>query len=192
VPHLRNALRRVQHPAFSLVYEPSEEDEQPKRRKTRGIELGENAGSDASETSSTAFLPVMGQVAAGLPLTDETGETHWGEQARESIELPPELLGGNEPASVFVLDVDGDSMVDDGILEGDRVVVSRVKKATTGNLVVARFFNETSDNFELTVKRYIRRHGNPWLMPANAAYEPINASDAEIVGTVIALLRYPL
>ena len=174
-----------------LLREPAGPGEPQKRRKSRGIELVNRPSIDPNEPSGV-FVRLMGHVAAGLPITDETGATHWGDVASELIELPRELLGGNDPAGIFVLEVEGDSMIGDGVLEGDRVVVCQPKPVNDGDLVVARSLDEVTGEFELTVKRYARVDGHLWLLPANAAYEPIDGDRAEVLGRVIALLRYPL
>jgi repressor LexA len=165
--------------------------EPSKRRKARGMALVDPEPAVLG-ASSTVYLPVMGQVAAGFPAVDESGEAHWEELAREWIELPQELLGGNDPFRVVVIDVEGDSMIDDGVLDGDRLLVLLQQEATEGDLVVARFLNEVTRKFELTVKRYRLRRGHPWLLPANSDYQPIDGEKAGLVGRVIALMRYPL
>ncbi len=88
--------------------------------------------------------------------------------------------------------VDGDSMIEDGVFPGDTVLVLHHAEGADGDLVVARFTNDVTGTREATVKRYQRQNGHPWLLPANSAYAPIDAERAEIVGRVIALLRFPL
>jgi repressor LexA len=172
-----------------LLHEPGDPS---KRRKARGIQLVDPEPAVSGVRSTAVYLPVMGRVAAGDPAVDESGEAAWEELARELIELPRELLGGNDPFRVVVIDVEGDSMIGDGVLDGDRLLVLRQQEATEGDLVVARFFNEATRGFELTVKRYRLRRGHPWLLPANPNYQPIDGEKADLVGRVIGLLRYPL
>ena len=83
----------------------------------------------------------------------------------------------------FALRVRGDSMIGAGILSGDKVVVRPQQTASDGQIVVARIGDEA------TVKRLLRRNGQVWLMPENDAYEPIDGSEAEIVGLVKAVVR---
>jgi repressor LexA len=171
-----------------LLHEPGKPS---KRRKARGIQLVDPVPV-APGAGTTVYLPVMGRVAAGDPAVDESGDAHWEELPRELIELPREFLGGNDPSHVVVIDAEGDSMIDDGVLDGDRLLVRRQQEATEGDLVVARFLNEVTRAFELTVKRYRLRLGHPWLLPANSNYQPIDGEKADLVGRVIGLMRYPL
>ena len=83
----------------------------------------------------------------------------------------------------FALRVRGDSMVGAGILSGDKVVVRPQQTANDGQIVVARIGDEA------TVKRLYRRNGQVWLMPENVAYEPIDGSEAELIGLVKAVVR---
>ena len=83
----------------------------------------------------------------------------------------------------FALRVRGDSMKDAGILSGDLVVVRPQQSADDGQIVVARIGDEA------TVKRLRRRNGQVWLMPENDAYEPIDGSEAQLIGLVKAVVR---
>ncbi len=83
----------------------------------------------------------------------------------------------------FALRVRGDSMINAGILDGDKVVVRPQSTADDGQIVVARIGDEA------TVKRLLRRDGQVWLMPENEAYSPINGSEAELIGLVKAVVR---
>ena len=86
-------------------------------------------------------------------------------------------------SSCFALRVRGDSMINAGILSGDKVVVRPQQTADDGQIVVARIGDEA------TVKRLRRRGGHIWLMPENDAYEPIDGTEAEIIGLVKAVFR---
>ena len=86
-------------------------------------------------------------------------------------------------AGCFALRVRGDSMVNAGILDGDKVVVRPQPTADDGQIVVARIGDEA------TVKRLSRKNGQVWLLPENPAYEPIDGSEAELVGLVKAVFR---
>ena len=83
----------------------------------------------------------------------------------------------------FALRVRGDSMINAGILSGDKVVVRPQQTADDGQIVVARIGDEA------TVKRLRRRNGQVWLMPENDAYEPIDGRYASILGKVSAVVR---
>jgi repressor LexA len=83
----------------------------------------------------------------------------------------------------FALRVRGDSMINAGILSGDRVVVRPQQTAEDGQIVVAMIGDEA------TVKRLRRKNGEIWLMPENDNYSPIDGSEAQIIGIVKALAR---
>ena len=85
--------------------------------------------------------------------------------------------------SCFALRVRGDSMINAGILSGDKVVVRPQQTASDGQIVVARIEDEA------TVKRLQRRNGEVWLLPENDAYEPIDGRYASILGKVSAVVR---
>jgi repressor LexA len=138
-------------------------------RQSRALELVDDA-----PRPGVTRVPLLGRVAAGVPI--EPVETH------EDVALPDELLGRGE---TFALRVVGDSMKDDGILDGDVVVVERRDDAPNGATVVALVRGEA------TVKRLRRARGRVHLLPANAAMEPIVAREDEVQirGVVVGLLR---
>jgi len=120
-----------------------------------------------------AFVPLLGDIAAGGPIL--------AEQAVQSVfPLPREIVGEGE---LFLLNVRGDSMVDAAIRDGDWVVVRRQPVAENGEIVAAMIEGEA------TVKTLRRRDGHAWLMPANPAYEPIPGDEATVLGRVVAVLR---
>jgi repressor LexA len=123
---------------------------------------------------ATVQVPLLGRVAAGIPLEPV--------EIPESVALPEELLGRGE---TFALRVQGDSMVGDGILDGDVVVVESRKSVENGATVVALVRGEA------TLKRFFRERGRVRLVPANERLEPIVAAaeDVEVRGEVVALLR---
>lgn len=114
-------------------------------------------------------IPVVGVVTAGVPILaceNQEGTMSWD----------------GEPGC-FALRVRGDSMINAGILSGDKVVVRPQQTAMDGQIVVARIGDEA------TVKRLRRKNGEIWLMPENDAYEPIDGSEAELIGLVKAVVR---
>jgi repressor LexA len=120
-----------------------------------------------------AFVPLLGNIAAGGPIL--------AEQAVESVfPLPREVVG---EGTLFLLNVRGDSMVEAAITDGDWVVVRQQPVAENGEIVAAMIDGEA------TVKTFKRRDGHVWLLPANPAYEPIPADDATVLGRVVAVLR---
>lgn len=123
--------------------------------------------------SRTAMVPLLGRIAAGVPITaDEAVET--------VFPLPQELVGDGE---LFLLKVVGDSMVDAAICDGDYVVVRSQPVAEQGDIVAAMLEGEA------TVKTFRRKDGQAWLIPHNPAFEPIPANDATILGKVVSVLR---
>jgi repressor LexA len=126
-------------------------------------------------SSESVLLPLVGKVAAGYPIEAI-------DQYRE-VEVPGSFLGAGEQ---YVLEVEGDSMVDDGILDGDLVIARKQADATNGQTVIALVDNEA------TIKRYYRRHTHIELHPANPNYEPIiiePKSHFWIDGIMIGLIR---
>ena len=113
-------------------------------------------------------IPVVGVVTAGLPIL--------------AVENQEGTMPWNDPGC-FALRVRGDSMINAGILSGDKVVVRPQQSADDGQIVVARIGDEA------TVKRLRRRHGEVWLMPENDNYSPIDGTEAEIIGIVKAVVR---
>ncbi len=123
-------------------------------------------------------LPLVGAVAAGKPI--EAIET------ADTLEVPASMVGRGEN---FVLRVKGDSMIGDGILDGDFVVVRKLATAENGQTVVALI------GAEATVKRLYRRAGHIELHPANPAMEPIvveNEESFRIEGVVVGVIRHCL
>ena len=114
-------------------------------------------------------IPVIGVVTAGVPIL--AYENQEGTMAWEG-----------DP-KCFALRVRGDSMMNAGILSGDKVVVRPQQSADDGQIVVARIGDEA------TVKRLRRRNGQVWLMPENDAYAPIDGTEAELIGVVKAVVR---
>jgi len=120
-----------------------------------------------------AFVPLLGNIAAGGPIL--------AEQAVESVfPLPREIVG---EGTLFLLNVRGDSMIEAAITDGDWVVVRQQPVAENGAIVAAMIDGEA------TVKTFKRRGGHNWLMPANPAYDPIPGDDATVLGRVVAVLR---
>jgi repressor LexA len=121
----------------------------------------------------TVGVPLVGTIAAGTPiLAEETPE--------ETLQLPRDLVGRG---TVFALKVQGDSMVDAAICDGDTVVVRQQQDAYNGDIVAAMIDDEA------TVKVFRRRGGHVLLEPRNDAYETIDGDKAVILGKVVSVLR---
>jgi repressor LexA len=122
---------------------------------------------------AAAYVPLVGRIAAGGPIL--------AEQAVEDVfPLPRQVVG---EGTLFLLQVQGDSMVDAAICDGDWVVVRQQQVAENGDIVAAMIDGEA------TVKTFKRRDGHVWLLPHNPAYEPIPGDDATVLGRVTAVLR---
>lgn len=121
----------------------------------------------------TVTMPIIGKVAAGVPIT-----------AQENVEgefvLPTSFTRASDG---FLLRVQGDSMVEAAILDGDLIVVRPQKVANNGEIVVAMLDGEA------TVKRFYKEAGRVRLQPENQTMEPIYATDVQIVGRVEAVVR---
>lgn len=120
-------------------------------------------------TQRGGYIPVVGVVTAGLPIL--------------AVENQEGLMAWDGDPDCFALRVRGDSMVGAGILDGDKVVIRPQQTAEDGQIVVARIGDEA------TVKRLSRRNGQIWLLPENDNYEPIDGSEAELIGLVKAVVR---
>ncbi len=116
-------------------------------------------------------VPLLGRVAAGAPLLAT-------ENVEDSVKIDSFLLGGSGK-EVFALRVKGDSMIEDGIFDGDYLFVKKTPSATPGEIVVALIEDEA------TVKRYYPEGDRVRFQPANAAMEPIYVSKAEFRSTMI-------
>jgi repressor LexA len=129
-----------------------------------------------NSTKNVAFLPLVGTIAAGTPIT-----------ATENIEgfvpVPQDIVRNHEGA--FILRVRGDSMIEDHILPRDLVIIRPQDTAQNGDLVAVLLGDEA------TVKRIQFVNGKVRLLPANPAYQPIevNREDSRVIGKVIGLIR---
>lgn len=125
------------------------------------------------ERPEASYVPVLGRIAAGVPITAE-------ESVEDVFPLPRQIVG---EGPLFLLQVVGDSMIDAAICDGDWVVVRQQPTADNGDIVAAMLDNEA------TVKTFKRRDGKVWLMPHNPAFDPIDGDHATILGKVTAVLR---
>ena len=119
------------------------------------------------------MVPLVGRIAAGVPITAE-------QQIEEVFPLPRQLVGNGD---LFMLKVQGESMIDAAICDGDWVVVRQQNDAENGDIVAAMLDGEA------TVKVFRQRDGHTWLLPRNSAFEPILGDFATVVGKVVAVLR---
>lgn len=142
---------------------------EPMHGLRRGLRLTPEAGAVVAE------VPLLGRIAAGLPIEALTGT--------DGVEVPGWLRPRGE---CYVLEVRGDSMRDDGILDRDRVVVEATDRARDGQMVVALV-----DGDGVTLKRIYRRRGRIVLQPANADFAPLELDPERVVvqGVVTGVLR---
>ncbi len=120
-------------------------------------------------------LPILGMIAAGspiLPMTDPNA----------TIKVASSMLSGKKRS--YVLQVRGDSMIEEGILDGDFVVIEEKKEARDGEIVVALL-----DNGLATLKKFFREATRIRLEPANSTMKPIYAQNVTVQGTVVGLVR---
>ena len=142
--------------------------------KFRTIEL--NVPNEYDEKNNNVIeVPLLGKVAAGNPIEAI-------ENPNEFFSLPKELVPKN--TDVFTLEVNGESMINAGILNDDIVIVKRQKEANNGEIVVAM----TDDN-EVTLKRFYKEKDHIRLQPENDALEPIILNNVTILGKAIGLYR---
>jgi repressor LexA len=118
-------------------------------------------------------VPVVGRIAAGGPILAE-------ERIEDVFPLPKQLVGDG---TLFLLEVSGDSMIDAAICNGDYVVIRQQPTCENGEIVAAMIDGEA------TVKTFQKKQGQVWLLPHNDAYEPIDGTNATILGKVTAVLR---
>lgn len=139
--------------------------------KPRAIEICDD--SFQMVRTEMVSLPVIGNVAAGQPILAE-------ENIEEYFPVPAEMVPKGES---FILNVRGDSMVNAGILNGDRVFVNQCSTANNGDIVVALIDDSA------TVKRFYREKGHIRLQPENDYMDPIIVDDCEILGKVFGIYR---
>ncbi len=134
-----------------------------------------SAPADTSEPPA-AVVPVMGRIAAGVPIEAIQDHTH-------DVTVPPEMLGAGEH---YALEVKGDSMIEAGILDGDTVIIRHDETARNGDIVVALV-----DNEEATLKRLRRKGESIALEAANPAYETriFGPGRVRVQGRLVGLLR---
>lgn len=138
--------------------------------------LGRRREETSDDTTQNVAVPVMGRIAAGVPIEAIQNQSH-------IIEVPPDMLSSGEH---FALEVKGDSMIDAGILEGDTVIVRRCDTANNGDIVVALV-----DEEEATLKRLRSRGDSIALEAANPSYETriFGPDRVRVQGRLVGLIR---
>jgi repressor LexA len=175
----RGFLRRLAHRARAL-----EVLKLPEQATTAAPAKGRNLfrpkvvepGRSSSPANEVRELPVLGRIAAGTPIAAIQDE-------KERLQVPESILGAGEH---FVLEVQGDSMIHAGILDGDYVVIRRGDNANSGEIVVALVMGE-----EATLKRLRRKGASIAMEAANPAYETriFGPDQIEVQGKLVGLIR---
>ncbi|CAN2189830.1 LexA SOS-response transcriptional repressors (RecA-mediated autopeptidases) [Candidatus Nanopelagicaceae bacterium] len=143
------------------------------RGRAMEVVLPDHMTGESASTDKTRFIPLVGSIAAGVPITAD-------QQVEETLPLPESLVGKGD---LFMLKVKGESMIDAAICDGDYVVIRQQKDANNGEIVAAMIDGEA------TVKTFSRKGGHIWLLPANDDFAPIDGDNCEILGKVTAVLR---
>jgi len=147
------------------------------------IQGGQSVAEPASATSHSiandsgaVSIPVMGRIAAGVPIDAIQHSTH-------SISVPPDMISGGEH---YALEVKGDSMIEAGIFDGDTVIIRQIQTANPGEIVVALV-----DDQEATLKRFRRKGASIALEAANPAYETriFPPHRVKVQGKLVGLIR---
>ncbi len=138
----------------------------------RGIEVVDQK---ISHALTGIELPILGFIAAGQPIMTYTDPD-------ASLNIPPAMISGKKRS--YVLQVKGNSMIEDGILDGDFVIIEEQLEAFDGDIVVALLENGLA-----TLKRFFREAGRVRLEPANSSMAPIYATDVKIQGKCTGVIR---
>ena len=141
--------------------------------KNRALEVIDDSFDDSINKKDTFDVPVVGKVTAGVPILAV-------ENIEDSFPLPLEL---SSKGTLFILTVQGESMIEAGILNGDKIIVRKQNTANNGDIVVA-MMDESA-----TVKRFFKREDHIELRPENSSMYPIMVKDVEILGRVVGLYR---
>ncbi|MDP2638448.1 MAG: transcriptional repressor LexA [Candidatus Levybacteria bacterium] len=126
-------------------------------------------------SSASIELPLMGYIAAGKPLEPHT-------DPNATFHVSASMISGKRTA--YVLQVKGSSMIDDGIFDGDFVVIEKTDIASNGDIVVALV-----DNNLATLKKFYNENGKVVLKPANADMQPIYPNSLSIQGKAVGVVR---
>jgi repressor LexA len=183
----RGFIRRLPHRARALEVLRLPENMEAPAKKAGGRRAGGFApnvikgdfklpGAKATSDSESVQLPLYGRIAAGTPIEALRDHTN-------VIDIPASMLGSGEH---YALEIDGDSMVDAGIFDGDTVIIRRSDTADNGSIVVALV-----EDTEVTLKRLRRKGASVALEPANTAYETriFGPDQVKVQGCLIGLIR---
>lgn len=144
------------------------------KTKPRALEVLSEDSPTIEDRETVMYVPVIGKVTAGIPITAI-------ENVEEHFPLPAHVVGSD---NVYMLSVSGDSMINAGILDGDRVLVRQQNTADNGEIVVAM-----TDEGEATVKRIYKEASKVRLQPENDELEAMYFDNVSILGKVIGVYR---
>ncbi|MCH8521385.1 transcriptional repressor LexA [Glycocaulis sp.] len=171
----RGFIRRLPHRARALeVLKLPDSAAPPARSTSDNVVQADFSRSDT--VSDSIGVPLLGKIAAGVPIEAIQHE-------RDRLGVPAQMISGGEH---FALEVEGDSMIEEGILDGDVVIIKRGDTANNGEIVVALV-----DNEEATLKRLRRKGGSIALEAANPAYETriFGPDRVQVQGRLVGLIR---
>lgn len=146
------------------------------RRANKARSLEVNPAFELPDEVRNTRLPLIGAIAAGSPIE--------AIEDRQYLDMESLFAAGARGSDTFVLEVRGDSMIEEQIRDGDYVVCRRQQSAYNGQTVVALL-----DTGEATLKKFYREKGHIRLQPANSKYEPIIVDDCKVQGIVIGVIR---
>jgi repressor LexA len=143
--------------------------------RSRSMEVIKPKGTNYDPNSPFVNVPILGFIAAGAPLQPHT-------DPHAAIDVPSTFISGQK--RVYVLQVKGDSMIEDHITDGDYVIVEQTNQARNGEIVVALL-----DNGMATLKRFFKESTRIRLEPSNSTMSPIFAKSVTIQGKMVGLIR---
>ncbi len=176
-PTLRRIAEAIGVSSLATVHEHLQALEEKglikrKSGKVRAIELGQG---DVNFVKEGFEAPILGFIAAGSPIEPYT-------DPNATMAIPQSMVSGKK--RTYVLQVRGESMIEDGIMDGDHVIIEQTETAVNGQIVVALL-----DNGMATLKRFFKEATRIRLEPANAKMQPIFVKNVRIQGRVVGLVR---
>lgn len=178
LPHRARALEVLRLPENTDTTEPTKQLSEEPAGFTPNVIKGDFSipGTQAKGDASAIQLPLYGKIAAGTPIEALRDNSN-------SVDIPADMLGVGEH---YALEVEGESMIEAGIFDGDTVLIRRADTADNGEIVVALV-----DDTEVTLKRIRRKGESIALEPANAAYETriCGPDQVKVQGKLVGLLR---
>ncbi|HEY4030758.1 MAG TPA: transcriptional repressor LexA [Caulobacteraceae bacterium] len=172
LPHRARALEVVKMPQQATASSPPKGRAPFRPQVVEGVRIPDGQAT----TADVRELPILGRIAAGTPIEAIQHE-------RDRLPVPEAMLGAGEH---FILEIQGDSMINAGILDGDHVIIKRTDSAHSGEIVVALVKGE-----EATLKRLRKKGASIALEAANPAYETriFGPDQVQVQGRLVGLIR---